>query len=81
MGLASWGWLARQWHFGKDFYRHTANGILSPAFKNAYTLEIKDIPEKERIFPVFLIKKFDPLHSYKEKEELALEDYRAFPVK
>lgn len=79
MGFVSWGWLARQWYLGKDFYMHTTNGFLSSAFKNAYTLEIKDIPENERTFPVFILKKFDPLHSCDEKEWLPLTDYYLFP--
>lgn len=78
MGVASWGHLARQWSLGKDFYRHATASILSRDFKNAHTLEIKDIPENERTLTLFILKKVDTLHSFREREELPLHDYKAF---
>lgn len=57
MGVVSWGHLARQWYLGKEFYKHTAAPILSRDFKNAHTLEIKDIPENERTLTLFILKK------------------------
>ena len=77
MGVISWGWLARQWCFGKDFYRHTSEHSLAQAYRNAYMVKIKDISQFDKTFPVFILKKFDPLHALNEGD-LRMEDYVKF---
>ena len=81
LGVSSWGWLARQWGFGKEFYRHTAEPLLSRDFKNAYYLPVKQIPEDELTLPLFILKKFDCSHTFKESEELDLTSYQKFNAK
>jgi hypothetical protein len=70
LGIISWGHLARQWSFGRDFYRHTSSPQLSKDYQNAYHLKIEEIPEAERTFGVYLLKKFDPLHTGDERDKI-----------
>lgn len=77
-GVASWGWIGRQWMLGREFYKVTNALLTQRDYRNAYQKKLKEIPEQERTIPVFILKKFDPRHTLCEEGMLQLEEYKTF---
>ena len=74
-GVTSWGWLAWQGCLGDDFYKHTTRQLLARDYRNARTKHLDEIPSSERTLALFILKKFDPMHTLGEDEQLDLGDY------
>ncbi len=74
-GVTSWGWLAWQGCLGDDFYKHTSRPLLARDYRNARSKHLDEIPSSERTLALFILKKFDPMHTLGEDEQLDLGDY------